>query len=251
MVKAIVNAAAVLTAVLFFLFPSPAFPMASGDYLVREVIDGDTIVLDNGETVRYVGLDTPEINEPLYFEAKVRNATLVQGRLVNVLVCGLETRDKYGRVLAWVTSGGVPVNETLVKEGLARIMTIPPCGLVRAREFRTLEKEARDARRGIWGPAAQNAIRSISPYDAHRHIGETVRLRGRVRSIEPWGRSWYLDFRTPNGFKAVIMPRAADEFDRRGQSILDFRGKEVVITGVVIERNGAPEILIDSPSRIE
>ena len=242
---------AMLFAALLFIVPASASAMFSGDYFVREVIDGDTIVLNNGETVRYVGLDTPEVNEPFYLEAKVRNVMLVQGRHVRVQVCDADPRDKYGRVLAWVTSGGTPVNETLVKEGLARIMTIPPCGLVRVREFKALEKEARDKKLGIWGIAAKSAVREISPLEAHMHIGQKVRLRGIVSSITPWGRTWFLEFRSPNGFRAVIMPKAAEEFDIRGLSILDYKDKEVEITGIVTVREGRPEILIDSPSRIE
>lgn len=241
-----------LFAALLAIIPAQAFAMmASGDYFVSEVIDGDTIVLNNGETVRYVGLDTPEINEPYYFEARARNAILVQGKHVSVLVCVADPRDKYGRVLAWVSSGGIPVNETLVKEGLARIMTIPPCGLARVREFQALEKEARDKKLGIWGAAAKRAVREISPLEAHRYIGQKVRLRGTVRTIVPWGRTWFLEFRSPNGFKAVVIPKAVDEFDRRGLSILDYKDKEVEITGVIIEREGIPEMLIDSPSRID
>lgn len=252
MVKAFFKARALLLALLFAAVPAIASStMPSGDYFVRDVIDGDTIVLDNGETVRYVGMDTPEINEPFYLEAKVRNVMLVQGRPVRVLVCGMEPRDRYGRVLAWVTSGGTPVNETLLKEGLAKVMTIPPCGLVRANAFKALENEARDKKLGIWSAAARSAVRTISPIEAHMHLGETVRLRGTVWSVMPWGRSWFLDFRTPNGFRAVVIPKASDEFDMRGMNVLDYRGKEVEITGVITMRNGAPEMLIDTTSRIE
>jgi len=251
MVKTRFIARAFLLAVLLSVIPAAAWAMPSGDYFVRNVIDGDTIVLDNGETVRYVGIDTPEVDEHFYLEAKVRNVMLVQGRPVRVLVCGMEPRDRYGRVLAWVTSGGIPVNETLVKEGYARVMTIPPCGLVRAKEFKALEQEAKDRKLGIWSAIARSSERVISPVEAHMHIGETVRLRGYVWSVMPWGRSWFLDFRSPNGFRAVIIPKASDEFDLRGLSVLDLRGKEVEITGVVTLRDGAPEMLIDSPSRIE
>lgn len=252
MVKVLFYARALFAALLLAAVPAAAVSaMPSGDYFVRDVIDGDTIVLDNGETIRYVGIDTPEMNEPLYLEAKVRNVMLVQGRHVRVLVCGMEPRDKYGRVLAWVTSGGTPVNETLLKEGLAKVMTIPPCGLVRANAFKALENEARDKKLGIWSAAARGAVRSISPIEAHMHLGETVRLRGTVWSVMPWGRSWFLDFRSPNGFRAVIIPKASDEFDMRGMNVLDYRGKEVEITGIVTLRDGAPEMLIDSTSRIE
>ena len=246
------NAKALLLAVLLAALPLIASAaMPSGDYFVRDVIDGDTIVLDNGVTVRYVGMDTPEINEPFYLEAKVRNVMLVQGRHVRVLVCGMEPTDKYGRVLAWVTSGGTPVNETLLKEGLAKVLTIPPCGLVRAKAFKALENEARAKKLGIWSAIARSAVREITPVEARMHLGETVRLRGTVQSVMPWGRSWFLDFRSPNGFRAVVIPKASDEFDMRGMNVLDLRGKEVVITGVITLRNGVPEMLIDSPSRIE
>lgn len=251
MVKTKSIARAVLLAVLLSVVPAAAWAMPSGDYFVRNVIDGDTIVLDNGETVRYVGIDTPEMNEPFYLEAKVRNVMLVQGRPVRVLVCGMEPRDKYGRVLAWVTSGGIAVNETLVKEGYARVMTIPPCGLVRVKEFKALEQEAKGRKLGIWSAIAMSAVKVISPVEAHMHLGETVRLRGHVWSVMPWGRSWFLDFRSPNGFRAVIIPKASDEFDLRGLNVLDLRGKEIEITGVVTLRDGAPEMLIDSPERIE
>lgn len=241
---------AALFAVTVFV-PGAASAMLSGDYLVREVIDGDTIALDNGETIRYVGLDTPEMNEPYYLEAKVRNSTLVQGRIVSVVVCGAEPRDKYGRVLAWVSSAGESVNATLIKEGYARVLTIPPCGLAKAKEYKALEDAARARKLGIWGVSAQKRLaRDIFDYEAHMHVGQNVRVRGTVRSIMPWGRTWFLEFRSPNGFRAVILPKAMDEIEMRGINILDYRDKEVEITGVVVDNGGVPEILVDSPSRI-
>ena len=53
-------------------------------YLVTRVIDGDTIVLENGERVRYIGIDTPEIsqNECFALEAKKKNEELVLGKSI-------------------------------------------------------------------------------------------------------------------------------------------------------------------------
>ncbi len=117
---------------------------------VRRVIDGDTIVIAGGDRVRYIGIDTPERGQPFYREATERNASLVQGRTVRLLVCPGEPRDKYGRLLAYVRSDGVFVNRALIREGFARLLIIPPCGLPVAREFRALEREAREKGLGLW-----------------------------------------------------------------------------------------------------
>jgi hypothetical protein len=84
----------------------------------------------------------------------------------------MEPRDRYGRVLAWVTSGGTPVNETLLKEGLAKVLTIPPCGLVRANAFKALEKEARD-KKLAYGGIAQKDVKAISPMRRTSWEGES------------------------------------------------------------------------------
>lgn len=117
---------------------------------VRQVIDGDTIILKGGEHVRYVGIDTPERGEPFYGRAKKRNRELVSLVPITLEICDSERTDKYGRLLANVLVSNVSVNETLLKEGLARALIIAPCGLKAADRYRALEAEAREARLGIW-----------------------------------------------------------------------------------------------------
>ena len=237
--------------IALLLLPSTALSMASGTYTVREVIDGDTIVLLNGEKVRYIGVDTPEVNEPFYLEARVRNMVLVLGKPVRVSVCGMEQRDKYGRVLAWVYSDGALVNETLLREGLGRALMIPPCGLVTARQFELAESEARSRKLGVWGPAAQAGVPTIRSDEAWLHIGRMVKLKGVVQDVIHFGNSWYLDFGGPDAFRAVVLPRALPEFERRGIDLHAFKGREVAITGIITEYRGRSEILIVSPSRLE
>ena len=122
----------------------------SGTYHVDRVIDGDTIVLDGGVKVRYVGIDAPEEGEDYYGEARDRNSTLVLGKFVNLKVCESEPLDMYGRTLGWVSAGGSSVNGTLLSEGLARELTIAPCGLVKMLEYRGLADKAKKGRIGIW-----------------------------------------------------------------------------------------------------
>jgi micrococcal nuclease len=125
---------------------------------VARVVDGDTIeVLLDGrrEDVRYIGVDTPETVDP---EAPVQcfghrasdfNHALVEGRRVR-LIFGVERRDVYGRLLAYVHLGDRFVNAELVRRGLARTLTIAPNDRY-AERFRRLEMRAARAGRGLWG----------------------------------------------------------------------------------------------------
>jgi micrococcal nuclease len=125
---------------------------------VTRVVDGDTIearIDDRVEDVRYIGVDTPETVKP---DAPVQcygppastfNHHLVEGRPVR-LVFGVERRDVYGRLLAYVYLGRRFVNATLVRRGLARTLTIPPNDRF-APLFRRLELRAARAGRGLWG----------------------------------------------------------------------------------------------------
>ena len=71
------------------------------------VVDGDTIILSNGETVRLIGVDTPKTEYPgkpgEYFgkEATAFTKRMVEGKEVT-LEYGQQQRDKYGRLLAYV-----------------------------------------------------------------------------------------------------------------------------------------------------
>lgn len=132
---------------------------ADGDILVRRVMDGDTIELENGELVRYIGVDAPETRrrvgdrwiqdaEPFGHAATKANRKLVEGRRVR-LEYDVQRRDKYGRLLAYVYVGDEMINAKLLKEGYAQLLTIPP-NVKHVEEFRQLAAEARDQRRGLW-----------------------------------------------------------------------------------------------------
>ena len=69
---------------------------------VKWVIDGDTILLEDGRKVRYAGIDTPERHEPFYRKATRRNIELVKGKVVRLVICKQKPRDRFGRTLAWV-----------------------------------------------------------------------------------------------------------------------------------------------------
>jgi micrococcal nuclease len=135
---------------------------------VQRAVDGDTLVLENGDRVRLIGMDTPEIHESdkLYRDARksrqdVRTIKamgmrayeftrkLVEGKKVR-LEFDVEKRDKYERLLAYVyLPDGTFVNAEIVRQGYASLLTIPP-DVKYADLFAQLYKEARENRRGLW-----------------------------------------------------------------------------------------------------
>ena len=124
---------------------------------VVRVIDGDTIEVridGRSEDVRLIGVDTPETVKPgtpvQCFGPQASHFThrLLEGKRVR-LVFGVEQRDIYGRLLAYVHLGRRFVNALLIRRGLARTLTIPPNDRFAAL-LRRLELRAARAGRGLW-----------------------------------------------------------------------------------------------------
>lgn len=116
--------------------------------IVKYVIDGDTIVLESGEKVRYLGINAPEKGRPFSTEATEQNKRLVAGKEVG-LELDVQTKDQYGRTLAYVWLGETMVNLELVRQGFANVYTVPP-NVKYKDEFLAAEREAREAERGLW-----------------------------------------------------------------------------------------------------
>jgi micrococcal nuclease len=118
-----------------------------------EVIDGDTIWMKDRGKIRYIGIDTAEHGESYYGEATEYNEELLtRGDIV--LEFDVETRDKYGRLLAYVfveedDGDRIFVNEEMVRAGWATTLDIPPNREYRDR-FAEAEETAREKGVGIW-----------------------------------------------------------------------------------------------------
>lgn len=97
--------------------PQPQ-PEPDPTYLVTSVVDGDTLDLANGERVRLVGIDTPEVGECGYEKARDRLVALVEGERVTLAESD-EDRDRYGRLLRYVDVGAVDAGMVLLRDGLA------------------------------------------------------------------------------------------------------------------------------------
>lgn len=90
------------------------------------VVDGDTIYLDNGKKIRFVGVNTPERGVTGYQASKEFVKKFCLNKEVGINRDDKKYTDKYGRTLAVVIVDGKNLNEMLLKEGLAEVMYIPP-----------------------------------------------------------------------------------------------------------------------------
>ena len=148
---------------LFLFFLSQLAILASGClqqnqnshlFKVAYIFDGDTVKLANGEKVRYLGIDTPEMNyknpPAQYFaeQAKAFNKKLVYGKMVR-LEFDARRRDKYKRLLAYVYVDDIFINKKMIEEGYAKILITPPNEKY-ADEFLKLQRRARQQGKGIW-----------------------------------------------------------------------------------------------------
>ena len=150
---------AVCVALLLAACLSAATPAGLESAPVVSVVDGDTIWVElNGERekIRYIGIDAPETNHPIKgvqeygAEAKAANRSLLEGKAAR-LEFDVQRRDKYGRLLAYVyLEDGTFVNAWLVEHGFAQVMTVPP-NVKHQEVFLKLQREAREAARGLWG----------------------------------------------------------------------------------------------------
>jgi micrococcal nuclease len=139
------------------------------DILVTRVVDGDTLVLENKERVRLIGIDTPEIHESNKLNRDAQRSgqdiatikqlgqrayeftkNLVEGKRVR-LEFDVEKFDKYKRILAYVyLLDGTFLNAAIVEQGYASLMTYPP-NVKYADLFSKLYQDARKNQRGLWG----------------------------------------------------------------------------------------------------
>jgi len=130
---------------------------------VLKVIDGDTIRLEDGRLVRYLGIDAPEVRkkvdgnwvfdpQPFSEAAAALNRKLVEGKKVILQIDPRQPRDRFGRLLAYVFVENEKkyfVNVELLKQGLAKVKNMP-LGTEHRVRFFSAEEIAWTAKRGVW-----------------------------------------------------------------------------------------------------
>lgn len=210
------------------------------------------------ETVRLLGIDTPEVGEPFSEEATRLFRTLTMGKAVYVERAPQESRDRHSRLLGylWVETedGWVLVNETLLRAGLARILVYYPeqekyyCRFLRAVALAQRDKL------GLWGNFPQPL--SLAEVEANpvRYVGEAVTVVFEVARVghDRWGESlWAAGSRY--GFRIILdrrlCPEAWEEADVPGA---DLVGQRVAGTGELLwdSFGGGPRIVVRFPELV-
>src|SRR3954471_15860323 len=200
---------------------------------VVEVIDGDTVVLDNGKEVRLVGiqapklpLNRPNIKEwPLAQEAKAQLEKLVLNQRVTLSYGGARM-DRHGRTLAHLhTDDGAWAQGEMLSRGLARVYTFAD-NRAAAPDLLALEAKAREAKRGIWALnhySVQDADGKVGPPDTYQLVEGTV-----VEVADVLGK-FFLNFGQDykKDFTASISARDAKSFALAGMDLKSLNGSQI------------------------
>lgn len=163
LLRRVATCLAVLLVILVAAFLPAHAGSASLPATVVRVVDGDTLVVradGREETVRLIGVDTPETVHPTIGaqpggpEASAFTKHLLPPGTRVTLELDVQQRDRYGRLLAYVyLPDGRMLNAELLRTGLAQLLTIPP-NVRYVDLFVRLQREAREAGRGLWEEVA-------------------------------------------------------------------------------------------------
>ena len=237
--------------------------------LVTKIIDGDTVVIEGGERVRLLGIDTDERGYPCYEPAKQRLEELVFNKEVYLESDG-EDKDQYKRYLRYLILDGENINLKLVEEGLA-IAYFYPQNVKYRDEIVGAEKEARENEIGCkWSKEIEPTTEEVEPVtedivwseltgdainacNAKEHIGEEQIIEGSVvNGYKSDTDTVFLNFEKPypnQCFTAVIFSSKLMNFPENPQDY--YNGKTVRVMGEIKEYNGKPEIILEDSSQIE
>ena len=171
----------------------PALPSRYQSVYCVKVYDGDTLTLDNGERVRLIGVDAPEIkeNQPYAVEAKMFVSDLCQNKDICIsFEPGQDEKDRFGRSVAWiwvkVNNGYLNVNEAMVANGFASVYFYGKSQLQNAEKMIMLQKAARDDKKGKWSnfiDAKVYKTKNGSAYHRSRNCSHLARSRN-VQTIK-------------------------------------------------------------------
>ncbi len=156
---------------------------ADNNTTVKEVVDGDTIVLSDNNRVRLIGMNTPEQGMYFYEEAKEVLEAMVLDKEV-ILEKDISEVDIYGRLLRYVYVGDLFVNLEMVRRGFANIYTCPP-DLKYTEEFLDAEREARLNEIGLWQETETCMVKIDLNYDADGN--DNLNLNGEYAILKNTG----------------------------------------------------------------
>jgi endonuclease YncB( thermonuclease family) len=225
-----------------------AIKTTQGFYHIKTVYDGDTVVLEDGQKVRLLGINTPEIahrgNEADAGGEDAKKWLIAKLKESKVrLETDVEKKDSYGRTLGHLfTENNEHINVLLVAAGLAEVSIWPP-NLKYTNDLVTAEQQAESAKLGIWQRPEYAPI-PVEQLTAEGHHGWT-RIIGKVTKVNPAKKFVYLEF--SDRFNARIEKESLSLFP----DINSYQGKTIEVRGWLNKRGDKFSMLIRHPSAIK
>ena len=223
---------------------------------IERVIDGDTVKTAAGDSIRLLGVDTPEIdwenNNSEYYAEEARDFSTENLLGKNVfLEYDNEKEDHYGRTLAYIFQDGENFNQKLLENNYANLMIVAPNDQYEA-EFKKAVKKARKSRLGIWSQILelQKSLPIISYQEAASFIGERVIIEGEIVNTAATTSVNYLNFSNDyqNTLSIIIFNQNLNKFDYPpAEYILD---KKIKVLGEIEIYQGSPQIVVNDPHNI-
>ncbi|HDS1737888.1 thermonuclease family protein [Pseudomonas sp. BP8] len=216
--------------------PAQAFcplPDKPQQVAVRQVVDGDTVRLSDGRSVRLIGINAPELgrkgraSEPYAEAARLRLQALVKASDGRVgLVPGVEKKDKYGRTLAHIYGrNGDNLEAVLLGEGLGYHVAFAPNSRLAGCQ-QAAEHAARIARAGLWQRSPVQREGDV------RRSGFTV-ISGRITGLQRNGAGVWLDL----GDTVVLHVPARLQRNFPASFFDNLRGRQVEARGWMLDRS--------------
>ena len=225
--------------------------------IVGRVVDGDTLHLQDGRSVRLIGINSPELGyegrpaEPFAEQARDAFRAMVKPKDKVGLVYGQEKHDRYRRLLAHVyLSDGKSVEARLLAAGLAAQIVVPP-NVGQLDCYHAAEQRARQAGKGVWsGIYRPIPIEKLAPGTKgfHRVIGRITRVGYSKNSV-------WLNFAGPASvdFRELVAVRIArkDLPNFTNWQPQSLQGKTVIVRGWVYQYKHQQVIRVRHPASIE
>lgn len=201
---------------------------------VRQVVDGDTVRLADGRSIRLIGINAPELgrkgrsDEPFAVQSKRRLQALVDASDGRVgLLYGEQRKDRYGRTLAHLYNRqGRNLEAQLLGEGLGFMVAVAPNSALVSCQAQA-ERQARRQRLGVWRTEQVKTAGQLKS-------GGFALLGGRVAGVQRNRGGLWLDL--DGGRVLRVAPELLGEFDVRALQRLE--GQRVEARGWVIDRQG-------------
>lgn len=218
---------------------------------IRQITDGDTLILRDNRRVRLIGINTPELgrdgkpDQALAIRARSRlKQLLFQANNKASLQIGDDPRDRYGRTLAYVwLANGQEISEILLREGLGWMIAIPP-NLAMLECHLKAEQIARTAKAGVWShpnyepiPATKLSLRDTG----------YQRVRGRISSVNNGGGARWINLQ--NRLTIRIQEKNLHWFNNPPNR--SWIGREIEVGGWLYQVKGKLRVNLSHPSALQ